>query len=106
MPPPGGAPPEGGDSRGWLIALGVGLVIAVGLLVFVLATGGDDDNAATTTTAPPIPTQTVIERTVTDRVETQVQTVTTPAQTVTTPAQTVTVQRTATVGPQGGATAP
>jgi hypothetical protein len=106
--PPGGAPPQDDGNRGWLIALGVGLVIAVGLLVLVLATGGDDEEPAQTTpTAITVvrPTVTEEERTIETQVQTQVQTVVTPPETVTEAAPTVTVQRTTTVVP-GGTEAP
>ncbi|MBJ7520612.1 MAG: hypothetical protein JHC84_13030 [Solirubrobacteraceae bacterium] len=109
---PPGAPPAGDDGgRGWIIALGVGLVIAIGLLAFVLLSGDDDEDTPASTTPTSI---TVVRPTVTDEIQTQVettvQTVTAPPQTVVTPPQTVTVvpQRTATVSPgeQGGATVP
>lgn len=116
QPPPGGTPPgappaDDDGGRGWIIALGVGLVIAVGLLAFVLLSGDDDEDTPASTTPTSI---TVVRPTVTEEIQTQVkttvQTVTTPAQTVVTPPQTVTVvpQRTTTVSPgeQGGATVP
>jgi flagellar basal body-associated protein FliL len=79
-------PPGESRSRGWLIALGVALVIVLGVLTAAVISRGD--SGATTTVQPPGVT---VQQTV------SVPTPTVSVKTVTAPATTVQVQPTVTV---------